>query len=523
MAGVVLAVLGLLLTTGGITSLAPQPTGPSGRDSGSVATVVIGEHSPPARSSLPVTTGARAVRPASSPSHVSVQLPYGISLAGAYEAFASSIPGVTFGPSTASCSGPSANMTPGEPVVLSASSELVCLNGARSGLVSSAWSGNLSNFTSYRNGTTTVVGCPPIPPFTKQAGCAFYASSEYTGYVPIWVHDAPVNSSETWEPDLTGLSPSDLVFDVELGANSSTPTDTLYALTLKVSGPMPAPLTFYVRTPAQAWSGERNLTLLLDLDLAWMSMLNNSSSPMVYPTVGGYSLSMNYVPPCSDCFVNFVESGLGPGSAWSVTMNGSTGSSTRTATGSSLAFRERNGSYSFAVVTAAGCSGEPSTGSLTVGGSDQAVPVNFSALSCPVTFAETGLPQGNNWSVVVGGLTHYSTTTSIVVNEPNGTYPFVVSNVTGYTVTPSQGRIVVKGAAVTRSVTFSLSSKAATFLGLPIAEGYALIGAIVAVVLVGGIAAWLLARRGPHRGPGKTELGPTDGAPPGTLERPGRP
>jgi len=221
--------------------------------------------------------------------------------------------------------------------------------------------------------------------------------------------------------------------------------------------------------------------------------------------------------------VNFVESGLGPGSAWSVTMNGSTGSSTRTATGSSLAFRERNGSYSFAVVTAAGCSGEPSFGSLTVDGSDQAVTVNFSALSCPVTFAETGLPPGTNWSVEVDGLTYYSTTPSIIVSEPNGTYPFEVSNVTGYTVSPSQGRIVIKGAAVTRSLTFSSASKAAAFLGLPIAEGYALIGAIVAVVLVGGIVGWQLARRRPHRGSRKTEPDPTEGSPPGVIERPGRP
>jgi hypothetical protein len=471
---------------------------------------------------IAVTSGSAPTKAASRPSSGSSELPYGFELVGAEKTSAAFVPGISFGPGDASCSGPSANVTTREPVVLAASSELLCLNGARSGLVSSVWSSNLSNFTTYRNGSTTVVGCPPIPPFTNGGGCAFYASDEYTEYVPIWVHAAPVNSSHYWEPSLTGLSPSDSVFYVALEANNSTPTNTLYSLTVKVAGPMPSPVTFYVRTPSQTWSGDRNLTLLLDLDLAWTSMLNNSSSPMVYPTIGGYSVSMNYASPCSDCYVNFVESGIGQRSAWSVTMNGSAGSSTRSAPGSSVAFREPNGTYSFTAVTAADCFGDPSTGTVTIDGSDQSVAINFTLLSCAVTFAETGLPSGTNWSVVVGGVPYYSTSISIAVREPNGTYAFVVTNISGYTVSPSKGSVVVKGAGVTEPLTFSSTSKAATFLGLPIAEGYALVGATVVVVLGAGMAVGRLAGKRSRRAPGPTGAPPRPRIrPPGATERSG--
>jgi hypothetical protein len=465
---------------------------------------------------LPKAIASRTVRTeaTSGPSSGSSELPYGFEMVGAGRTFAGSVPGLSFDPSNASCSGPSTNVTPGESVVLSSSSELLCLNGASSGVVSSAWSSGLSNFTTYQNGSTPVVGCPPIPPFTNGSGCAFYASGEYTEYVPIWVRGAPVNSSEFWEPGLTGLAPSDAVFYVELGANNSTPTNTLYTLTVNVTGPMPAPVTFYVRTPAQSWSGERNLTLLFDLDLAWLSMLNNTSSAMVYPEIGGYSVSMSYALPCSDCYVNFVASGLGAASSWSVTLNGSAGGSLQSTTGSNLTFREPNGTYAFTAVTAAGCSGDPSTGTLTVHGSDREVAINFSGMSCAVTFAETGLPSGTNWSVGIGGVTHYSTSTSIVVHEPNGSYPFSVTNLPGYSVSPSRGSVVVNGAGVTEPLNFSSASKAGTFLGLPIVEGYALVGAVVVVVIAAGLALGRLVRHRSQRGSGPTEAPPLTKPPP---------
>jgi hypothetical protein len=454
------------------------------------------------------TRGPAPTRPETRVPSSSSELPYGFELFGASVTFASAVLGVSFAPGSPSCSSPSENVTPSVPVVLSAAVELACLNGASSGLISSVWSSNLSNFTTYQNGSTAVLGCPPIPPFTEGTGCAFYASGEYTGFVPIWLDDAPVNSSQQWEPDLTGLSPDDVVFAVALGANNSTPTNTLYSLTVKIAGPMPSPVTFYVRTPTQTWSGERNLTLLLDLDLAWFSTLSNSSTPMVYPEVGGYSVSMNYVRPCSTCYVNFVESGLGSPSRWSVTMNGSAGSATLDSSGSSLAFREPNGSYTFTAATVGGCSGSPSTGTLAVDGSDQSVAIDFTTLSCPITFAETGLPSGTAWSVVVDRVTHASATSSIVVREPDGASTFRVTNLSGYTVSPSAGTVEVSAASVRVPLTFSPASKAATFLGLPVAEGYALVGGLAAVVIAAGLVLGILTRKR-----GGSALGPA-GAPP---------
>lgn len=70
-----------------------------------------------------------------------------------------------------------------------------------------------------------------------------------------------------------------------------------------------------------------------------------------------------------------------------------------------------------------------------------------------VTFAESGLPVGTNWSVTIQGLTLNSTTGSIVFGEPNGSYLFSVSQVWGYTVNP-EGNVTVTGAGVTVPVAF---------------------------------------------------------------------
>ena len=88
--------------------------------------------------------------------------------------------------------------------------------------------------------------------------------------------------------------------------------------------------------------------------------------------------------------------------------------------------------------------------------------------SYAVTFSETGLPTGTNWSVKVGSQTQYSTGSSIAFSEPNGTYSFTVG-AAGWTPSPGSGSFTVAGAPVSRSISFTQTTYSVTFSesGLP--------------------------------------------------------
>jgi YVTN family beta-propeller protein len=95
--------------------------------------------------------------------------------------------------------------------------------------------------------------------------------------------------------------------------------------------------------------------------------------------------------------VRFAESGLPAGHAWSVTF----GTTSRTATGPSLAFAEANGSYSFQVRPEAGYTAIPARGTVRIDGQNLTVRVQFTPAGSP----GTGGGQGSvSWPVWVGAL-----------------------------------------------------------------------------------------------------------------------
>jgi YVTN family beta-propeller protein len=68
--------------------------------------------------------------------------------------------------------------------------------------------------------------------------------------------------------------------------------------------------------------------------------------------------------------------------------------------------------------------------------------------SYPVTFIESGLVTGTTWSVTLGGVANGSTTNELAFTELNGSYPFSVGAVTGYSVNVSSGHVTVAGGPV---------------------------------------------------------------------------
>ncbi len=197
--------------------------------------------------------------------------------------------------------------------------------------------------------------------------------------------------------------------------------------------------------------------------------------------------------------IQFLESGLTPGASWSVEL----GENSQSSTTSSITFSEVDGSYGFAV-TAAGFVPSPPSGSVTVQGANVTRTVGFTPAvpgTYPVTFSESGLPLGASWSVTLAGSPKTSTGTELNFSEPDGGYSFTVAAVVGFTADPTTGSVTVSGLPVSFSIAFTPSSPApktssgSTLLGLPSWEGYALLGGILALVLVGSVVALLFRRR----------------------------
>ena len=202
-----------------------------------------------------------------------------------------------------------------------------------------------------------------------------------------------------------------------------------------------------------------------------------AGSPLVYTTVSGTLGSMGYDPVTHDLLVadltsgaiyvigaspaptypvSFVETGLGTPFSWSVTLNGTVGESTS----DTIAFSEPNGTnYPYSVAPVFGYTANVTTGTLSVLGRPVSVLVEFTVPppppSFPVYFNATGLAPSTNWSVTLNRTLASARTDSIAFSAPNGTLPYTIGAVTGYTCNRSSGGVVVNGAPVTVDLGFT--------------------------------------------------------------------
>lgn len=151
--------------------------------------------------------------------------------------------------------------------------------------------------------------------------------------------------------------------------------------------------------------------------------------------------------------VEFLETGLPTGDSWSVTV----GNSTRTSDTSSVVFGLSDGTYGFAVDPPPGFTATPARGNVTVDNSAVTQDVAFQALpppEYPVVFSEGGLPAGVPWAIWLNGTIRNATGSTLVFQEPNGTYPYAVGTPEGYRPTSLSGNVTVEGAPAEVNVTF---------------------------------------------------------------------
>ena len=169
--------------------------------------------------------------------------------------------------------------------------------------------------------------------------------------------------------------------------------------------------------------------------------------------------------------VTFAQTGLPAGTDWCVLMGGAT----RCSENQSITFSELNGTYHFSVGSIAGYAADPATGSVTVSGAFVNESITFSIRTFPVTFHETGLPEGADWTVTMVGIPRSSDSGDITFAEPNGTYSFVLDPLAGYVATPASGSVVVSGLPVSRTISFTALLYDVTFAetGLPTGQTWA--------------------------------------------------
>ncbi len=101
---------------------------------------------------------------------------------------------------------------------------------------------------------------------------------------------------------------------------------------------------------------------------------------------------------------------------------------------------------------------------------ETAAPVRPSEICCggggddyDLTFDESGLATGTQWTVKVAGVSQSSTTDQITFTETAGTYSYTVEGIPGFSPTPSSGSETISDASKTVDVTYSVTLYDVTF------------------------------------------------------------
>lgn len=164
--------------------------------------------------------------------------------------------------------------------------------------------------------------------------------------------------------------------------------------------------------------------------------------------------------------LEFAESGLPVGAAWKVSAYSYLNpNETVVSTGSTIEYATppQANQYGFTVPPADGYVADPASGTAFASYYPTTVNVTFTPTAdvYPVTFRETGLPNGTEWQANLSSSVALTSSPTATIDEPNGTYDFSVSPAvpsSAYRATPSSGQVVVRGAGVSVNITFSTAS-----------------------------------------------------------------
>lgn len=186
--------------------------------------------------------------------------------------------------------------------------------------------------------------------------------------------------------------------------------------------------------------------------------------------------------------VEFQETGLPVNARWAVDLDGLLGNLSSNTTGTSMVLSLHPGPFNYTIPGVPGYHATLPAGNFSVNGSRLVIGLTYVPTLYAVAFVETGLPSGTYWGVSLSvSLVNHSTSATVVVAAPNGTYTFDVIGIAGYDSTPTTGTLHIDGAPTTVPVAFN-SSASTTQSGTSSASG---LGGVLELGLV-GLAALLV-------------------------------
>jgi hypothetical protein len=166
----------------------------------------------------------------------------------------------------------------------------------------------------------------------------------------------------------------------------------------------------------------------------------------------------------------FSEKGLPKGQSWCVEVDGYEQCSAKSSVsylnltpGSRFTYAVLSPLVGQEITASVGRMAYPLSGTLTLA-KTETMGLTF-AYPYAVTFTDRGLPSSTTWCVQLGKSSECSFGWPIVFDVSNGTYAYKVTVGSGYSLTPSSGKVVVSG----RAVTVGLSAYTVVFTesGLP--------------------------------------------------------
>jgi Pro-kumamolisin, activation domain len=167
----------------------------------------------------------------------------------------------------------------------------------------------------------------------------------------------------------------------------------------------------------------------------------------------------------------FTESGLAAGTPWTVSVGGSS----QTTTATTVTFLLENGTHTYSVGVAPGYNPpSPASGTIVTAGASTSVSVSFGRLYFTLEFTESGLPTGTTWQLSVnGGAAVSSNGNTISFQEPNGTYAYDISGIAGWHITSGSyaGSATLAGASETVATQWSAVTYDVTFSEQGLASG----------------------------------------------------
>lgn len=242
--------------------------------------------------------------------------------------------------------------------------------------------------------------------------------------------------------------------------NVSVTYVTQYLLTMKAT-----PQNAGITTPVSGWYNESSDVVISALPgqyyffeswsgLGTGSYSGNSQSPTV-KMMGPITEDADFVRGYA---ITVYESGLPYGTLWFFNVSTESFSSY----GNYSIVIEKNGTYTYelssSLRTYAPLQG---TGDFTVDGRNTTVHVQFRIVQYGVYFNESGIQNGTLWYVLINNTKVYSNSTSMELNEVNGSYSYVIGIVnTGkgvrFVPVEASGIVVVSGGSVTVPVTYHI-------------------------------------------------------------------